>query len=86
MECSLRKHAFGKALIIIAITYITAALIVSLIGSAFYYSDYIGEPFHSKEVITAITLFFKGWLFIKNLIIWLFIVLGTVIVFMINDK
>ncbi|MFC4632536.1 adenylate/guanylate cyclase domain-containing protein [Dokdonia ponticola] len=86
MEWSLRKYAFGKALIIIALTYIVVAAIVSLIGSAFFYSDYIGKPFHSKEVIAEIKLFFVGWLFIKNIIIWLFIVLGTVIVFMINDK
>ena len=86
MERSLRKYAFGKALIVIAIIYIVVALIISLIGSAFYYSDYLGKPFHSEEVIAEIKVFFVGWLFIKNLILWLFIVLGTVIVFMINDK
>jgi len=86
MERSLRKYAFGKALIVIAITYLIVALIISLIGSVFYYSDYLGKPFHSKEVIAAVKVFFVGWLFIKNLIIWLFIVLGTVIVFMINEK
>lgn len=86
MERSLRKYAFGKALIVIAIIYIVVALMISLIGSAFYYSDYLGKSFHSKEVIAAVKTFFVGWLFIKNLIIWLFIVLGTVIVFMINDK
>lgn len=86
MERSLRKYAFGKALIVIAITYLFVALIVSLIGGAYFYSDSLGKPFHSQEVIDAVKLFFGGWLFIKNLIIWLFIVLGTVIVFMINDK
>ncbi|MEP0264139.1 adenylate/guanylate cyclase domain-containing protein [Dokdonia sp.] len=86
MERSLRKYAFGKALILISITYIIVALIISLIGSTFFYSDYLGKPFHSEDVIEAVKAFFGGWLFIKNLIIWLFIVLGTVIVFMINDK
>ena len=86
MEYSLRKYAFGKALIIIAITYLMAAFIISVIGSAFYYSDYIGEPFYSEEVIAEVKVFFQSWLFIKNLIIWLFIVLGTVIIFMVSDK
>ena len=86
MERSLRKYAFGKALIVITITYLFVALIVSLIGSAYFYSDSLGKPVQSKEVIDAIKTFFEGWLFIKNIIIWLFIVLGTVIVFMINDK
>ena len=86
MERSLRKYAFGKALVVIAITYLFVALIVSLIGSAYFYSDSFGKPFHSQEVIDALKLFFESWLFIKNIIIWLFIVLGTVIIFMVNDK
>ena len=86
MERSLRKYAFGKALVVIAITYLFVALIVSLIGGAYFYSDSLGKPFHSQEVIDAVKLFFQSWLFIKNLIIWLFIVLSTVIIFMVNDK
>ncbi len=77
---------FGKALILIAIIYGIAALIVSFIGSRYYFSDYLGASFLSKEVTVASQEFFSSWLFIKNMIIWLFIVLGTLIVLMINDK
>ncbi len=86
MEYSLRKFAFGQALLIIIITYFIVAFVVSAVGGLFYYSMYTGNSFMSDEVMAAMNEFFGQWLLAKNIIIWLFIVLGTLIVMMINDK
>ena len=86
MERSLRKYAFAKALTIIIGTYIIGAYIISFVGSIFYYSDYLGAPLFSPEVLAEVREFFTSWLFLKSIIVWLFIVLGTLIVLMINDK
>ena len=86
MEWSLRKYAFWKALLFIALLYIIISIIISFIGSRYYFSDYIGASVFDAKVTEAAQDFFKSWRFIKNLIIWLFIVLGTLIVLMINDK
>ncbi len=86
MERWLRKYAFWKALTLIIVTYIVAALIVSSIAGLYYYSEQDGLPLTHPDVLAEFDGFFKEWIFIKNFIIWLFIVIGTLIVFMINNK
>lgn len=86
MEYSLRKYAFWQALMIIIVTYFVVAILVSFVGGLFFYSSYMGKPFSSEEVVNAVKELFGSWLLVKNVIIWLFIVLGTLIVMMINDK
>lgn len=86
MEWLLRKYAFWKALSLIVVVYLLVAVTVSFIGSRYYFSDYTGADVLSAEVAQASRNFFNSWMFIKNLIIWLFIVVGTLIVLMINDK
>lgn len=86
MDWLLRKYAFWKALTGIALIYLLIALGVSYFGSRYYYSDFTGAALLSEEVRSASLGFFSSWTFIKNLIIWLLIVLGTLIVLMINDK
>ena len=86
MDWLLRKYAFWKALTGIALIYLVIALFISFIGSHFYYSDVTGADLLSEEVHAASLEFFRSWTFIKNMIIWLLIVLGTLIVLMINDK
>lgn len=86
MEWLLRRYAFWKALVLIALIYGAVAVSISFVGSQYYFSDYTGADALSDEVTFASRNFFKSWMFIKNVIIWLFIVLGTLIVLMINDK
>lgn len=85
MEWLLRKYAFWKALCLIIIIYAVVAILISFIGSRYYYSDYTGADALSQEVAVASRNFFSSWMFIKNIFIWLFIVIGTLIVLMIND-
>lgn len=86
MEKWLRKYAFWKALSLITIAYTLAALVVSAIVGLYYYSEDLGLPITHPDVLAEFDGFFKQWIFIKNFVIWLFIILGTLIVFMINDK
>ncbi len=86
MDRWLRNNAFWKALVYITLTYFIGALVVSTFGALYYYSEELGLPFYSEEVIIKFKAFFKTWLFLKNLIVWLFIVVGTLIVLMVNEK
>lgn len=86
MEWLVRKYAFWKAIVLIVVIYVFVAVVISFIGSRYYFSDYTGADALSSEVTRASQNFFSSWMFIKNMIIWLFIVLGTLIVLMINDK
>ncbi len=86
MERWLRKYAFSKALFFISLAYIGTALLVSIIGALYIYSDELGVPFYEFEVLQSVGYFFGTWLFIKNFIIWFFIVIFTLIIMMVNDK
>ncbi|OAB78864.1 adenylate/guanylate cyclase domain-containing protein [Cochleicola gelatinilyticus] len=86
MERWLRKHAFWKALLYITIAYITTAILISFIGMLYFKSDALGLPFYDPEVLQAVGYFFTTWLFLKNFILWLLIVIVTLIVLMVNDK
>ena len=86
MERWLRKYAFWKALVLITITYVIAALLVSSIAGLYYYSEELGLPLSHPDVLAEFNGFFREWIFIKNFFIWLVIVIATLIVFMINDK
>lgn len=86
MDRWLRNNAFWKALVYITITYIAAALLVSTFGALYYYSEELGLPFYHEDVLYRFQSFFRTWLFIKNFVVWLFIVIGTLIVLMVNEK
>jgi len=86
MEYWLRKYAFWKALVFIIIAYTAAAVVVSLLGASYAISEQYGLPIFHPEVREDIFLFFRSWIFVKNFIIWLIIVLATLIVIMVNDK
>lgn len=86
MDRWLRNNAFWKALVYITITYLIGALVVSTFGALYYFSEELGLPFYREEVIIKFKAFFRTWLFLKNLIVWLFIVVGTLIVLMVNEK
>jgi adenylate cyclase len=86
MDRWLRNNAFWKALVYITITYIIGAIVVSTFGTIYYYSEELGLPFYHEEVLGKFKAFFKTWRFVKNFIVWLFIVIGTLIVLMVNEK
>lgn len=86
MERWVRKHAFWKALVYITIAYTVTAVIISALGAFYFYSIELNENFYSAAVIHEVQLFFTEWIFLKNFIVWLIIVLVTLIIFMVNDK
>ncbi|WP_405201687.1 adenylate/guanylate cyclase domain-containing protein [Dokdonia sp. LLG6352-1] len=86
MELWLRKYAFWKALIFITILYVVIAMVVGTIGAYYFYSDSLGLAVGSQELLDRVLQFYTEHIFIKNFVIWLFIVLLTLIVLMINDK
>lgn len=86
MENWLRTLAFWKALLYLIIAYTLAAILVSTVGALYLNSENLGLPVYHIDVVSALPDFFQSWLFVKNFIIWLFIVLATLIVLMVNDK
>ncbi len=86
MEYWLRKYAFWKSVLLIVIIYCITAILISFIGAAYLASVNFELPMWNEEVIEEAGFIFESWRFIKNFIIWLFIVLTTLIVLMINDK
>jgi|TARA_R100000750_G_scaffold62907_1_gene58959 adenylate cyclase len=86
MERWLRRLVFWKALLYLIIAYTVTAFLVGAIGALYITSEDLGVPFYTLEVLQQTISFFGTWLFIKNYIIWLFIVLITLIVLMVNDK
>ncbi|MBX2828829.1 MAG: adenylate/guanylate cyclase domain-containing protein [Flavobacteriaceae bacterium] len=86
MEYWLRKYAFWKALLLIVIIYTLTSIVISLIGAAYLASVNFELPVWDQEVLEESTFILGDWRFLKNFIIWLFIVLCTLIVLMINDK
>lgn len=86
MEFWLRKYAFWRALMLIVFTYVLAALAISSLGAIYLKSVEYNLPFLDMRVVKDSGFIFSSWIFIKNFIIWLFIVLLTLIVLMINDK
>lgn len=86
MERWVRNLAFWKALTYIVLAYVVTALVVSTLGALYLNSENLGLPFLHIDVVGKLPIFFTEWLFIKNFILWLFIVIGTLIVLMVNDK
>lgn len=86
MERWLRRLVFWKALLYLIIAYSITAFVVGSMGSIYITSENLGVPFYSLEAVQQTFYFFGSWLFIKNYVIWLFIVLITLIVLMVNDK
>lgn len=86
MEKALRRYAFIKALFIIFLLYTVTAVLISAAGALYIKSADLNLPMYDPEVIEELLFFFGSWMFIKNYIIWLFIVLVTLIILMVNQK
>ena len=86
MERWLRIHAFWKALLYIIITYFVAAILISAFGGLYFYSEDFGLPFYHPDVLAEMKIFMNSWFFLKNVLVWLVIVISTLIILMVNDK
>ena len=86
MELWLRKYAFWRALLYITALYVAIAFIVGTVGAYYYYADYLGLQLTSDLLFDRVISFYTEHIFIKNFVVWLFIVILTLIILMINDK
>ncbi len=86
MEYWLRRYAFWKALALIIIVYTIVAVFVGALGSLYLNGQDLDLPMFHEEVVEELFHFFGKAIFLKNYIIWLIIVVGTLIVLMVNDK
>ena len=86
MEHWLRKYAFWKALMLIIVAYTIAAIVVSMSGALYISSQNLDLPLFHPEVVEETYFFFGTWMFVKNFILWLGIVIVTLILLMVNDK
>ena len=86
MEYWLRKYAFWQALFLIVIVYSVAAFAIAGFAAMYLESENLELPMFNSEVIEEVGFMYTSWLFLKNFIIWLIIVVGTLIVLMVSDK
>ncbi|MGJ8667225.1 MAG: adenylate/guanylate cyclase domain-containing protein [Patiriisocius sp.] len=86
MERWLRKHSFLRALLQIVIAYTLTAIVVSFFGGLYYFSEELGVGMFNHEVVELMIPFFGEFIFIKNFLLWLVIVIVTLIILMVNEK
>ena len=86
MERALRRFSFLKAVVIILLIYTVASIIVSAAGAIYLQGQTLDLPYFDEDVLEETFFFFSSWMFIKNYFIWLFIVLITLVVLMVNDR
>jgi len=86
MEYWLRRFAFWQALVLIVVVYTVVALFVGALGGLYMTGQNLDLPMFHEEVIEELMFFFGKAIFLKNYILWLLIVVGTLIVLMVNDK
>lgn len=86
MEYWLRKYAMWKALLLIIVVYTLVAVFVGSIGSLYINSENMELPMFHPDVVEELPFFYGKAIFIKNYFVWLFIVLSTLILALVNDK
>ena len=86
MEYWIRRYAMWKSLVLIVVVYTFVAVFVGSIGSLYINSENMGLPMLHPEVMKELLFFYGKAIFIKNYIVWLFIVLATLILALVNDK
>ena len=86
IEYWLRKYAFWKAVLLTSIIYTITAILISGAGAIYLGSEELGLSVWDSEVWEEASFIFGSWTFLKYYIIWLFIVLATLVLLMINDK
>ena len=86
MDYWLRKYAFWKALVFISLAYIVVAIGISTLAGYYYFQQYEVENLNTTSIKEQAIMLLSDWQFLKELIIWFFIVIGTLIVQMVNHK
>jgi len=86
MENWLRNLPYLKALAYIFISYTIVSLTVTIMGGLIFFSLELNKSMLSPEVLTVHWEYLLELKFLRSYFVWLFIVLGTLIVLMVNDK
>ncbi|NQX78260.1 adenylate/guanylate cyclase domain-containing protein [Gilvibacter sp.] len=86
MERALRRFSFINAFLIILMIYTITAFLVSAAGNIYLQGQNLDLPIYDEDVLEETFFFFSSWMFVKNYLIWLFIVLVTLIIMMVNDR
>ena len=82
----LRSLPYGVALFYLFIAYLLLSTIVITITGSFINSYRMDLPFYHRDVRQAIWQYFGSLDYIRNVILWLLVILATLIVLLINDK
>lgn len=82
----LRSLPYGVALFYIFLTYLLVSTLVVIITASFINAYRMELPFYHREVRTVVWNYFGSLDYLRNLVFWLFVVLATLIILLINDK
>ena len=86
METWLRAYPFWKALLYIFLVYTATAILITTIAVGYLKTTELKLTIYDPEVIGDIFSFYGTFFFLRNYLIWLFIVITTLIILMVNDK
>lgn len=86
MEHWLRRYAFWKALTLIFVAFTLIGMIVGALGILYLKGEQMGLSMTDSRVFQDFYTMYSTSLFIKNYVVWLFIVLLTLVFLMVNDK
>ena len=86
MEKWIRNLPYIRALVYIFISYTLVSLFVTIIGGLFYVSHQLNVSAFNTEVHESVWAFLVEMKFLRSYFVWLFILLGTLIMLMVNDK
>ena len=86
MEKWIRNISYIKVLRNLSIGYTIVFYFISICTAFFVASNEVGKPFFHPEVLDEIWQFITGLQHLRSYFIWLFIVISTVIILLVNDK
>ncbi len=86
IEKWLRTKSYGRALIYTILTYSVISLLISFLSVAYYGSRLYDKSVFDLAFQKDIVKYMFGIQFLSNYLVWLFVLLGTIIIMMVNDK
>ena len=86
MEKWLRGMSYSMALLYIFVSYTIAIVIVVFGGVGYWQTQVYGEGLFHPDVLHQVLLYYVDIDFFKNYFLWLFVILGTLIIMLVNDK
>ena len=81
-----KSSSLGKKILIKTVFYVSAILLVILLGSAVFMSVNIEQPVWSQKVAESILAFFSGFAFISIMVYLGFLLIGTLFFLEISDN